>query len=731
MRDRPSLHKMPHIMALALLSRASLLFVFIGVCFGMRAQTTQSSQSTESPQTTDNGTRDLKPVRPAGQVQTATTTVVPRSYALVIGIAHYEYLPAAAQLKYPDRDAEAVYTTLISQEGGNFPAEHVHVLTDAQATLANVRHELEDWLPAVTQPDDRVLIYFAGHGFISGGKAYLAPYDVDLKNLAGTALPMERLGELIGGKIRGKWKVLLTDACHSGAITPETTPAQLNQSLLDVHQSIFSLTASRDREQSFESADWGGGHGIFTYYVVQGLNGAADANADGVITADELAEYVHTNVRDATKAQQNPTSERGSFDSNMVLAYDPTQSKAAHLPAANSGSLVIETNMDDTELWVDGKDMGKLSKAAAMRLPGLTPGSHTIKGVHMGYEPDGPREEIVYPGQETTVSLHILIARLRNHAAVDLLDRGITFYKKGFEANYRTAAADFQQAVALDPTYSQAYLYLGRVENALYEDEKANVAFERALAIDPDYEEARVSYAAALLDEGALDEAVRQLNAALQQTPGDGAALYVLSQAFARKGDFADGKTAAAHAVQVTPANGEAHFWLAECERHLNEPAAAEPEYQQYLKLTNFNSGAAGKVDYYVAGFLLGIGSKRRAAQQDIWREMHGQAYLGICDCEWMQKRDDQAIPFCQKALSLLPDDPWGNYRLGLIYIEQANAGTQSGTVSADATQSITGLLSAARTHFSRVIAVNPDMDEAERARKYISRIDTALATLH
>jgi uncharacterized caspase-like protein/tetratricopeptide (TPR) repeat protein len=699
---------------LSFLSGVCLVFFAVCVSFAIQAQT---------PQTTDNSTRDLKPVRPAEPVQ--TTTVVPRSYALVIGIAHYQRLPASAQLKYPDRDAEAVYTTLISQEGGNFPAEHVHVLTDAQATLANLRHELEDWLPAVTQPDDRVLIYFAGHGFISGGKAYLAPYDVDLQNLAGTALPMDRLGELIGSKIHGKWKVMLTDACHSGAITPETTPTQLNQSLLDLHQSIFSLTASRDREQSFESADWGGGHGIFTYYVVQGLNGAADTNADGVITADELAEYVHTNVREATKGQQNPTSERGSFDSNMVLAYDPTQSKTAHLPPANTGSLVVETNMDDTELWVDGKDMGKLSKAVPLRLPGLAPGSHTIKGVHMGYEPDGPREELVYPGQETTVSLHILIARLRNHAAVDLLDRGITFYKKGFEANYRTAAADFEQAVALDPTYSQAYLYLGRVENALYEDDKANAAFERALAIDPDYEEARVSYAAALLDQGGLDQAVRQLNAALQEKPDDGAALYVLSQAFARKADFTDGKTAALHAVQVTPANGEAHFWLAECERHLNQPAAAETEYQQYLKLTNFNSGAAGKVDYYVAGFLLGIGSKRRAAQQDIWREMHGQANLGICDCEWMQKRDDQAIPYCQRALSLLPDDPWGNYRLGLIYIEQANA------ASADGTQTTLGLLSAARTHFSRVIATNPDIDEADRARKYISRIDTALATIH
>ena len=78
----------------------------------------------------------------------------------------------------------------------------------------------------------------------------------------------------------------------------------------------------------------------------------------------------------------------------------------------------------------------------------------------------------MYPGQETTVSLRILIPRQRKQAAVDLLDQAIDDYKKGFEANYKKAEAKLNQAVAIDPNYSQAYMYLGRVQNALYEDEK-------------------------------------------------------------------------------------------------------------------------------------------------------------------------------------------------------------------------------------------------------------------
>jgi uncharacterized caspase-like protein/tetratricopeptide (TPR) repeat protein len=697
---------------------AALLMV---LCLPLRGQT-------PSPQPQTNSTRDLERVPPSNTP--VSPGAVPQSYALVIGIAHYQNLPESAQLQYPERDAESIYTTLISEQGGQFPASHVHMLTGPQATQANVLRELENWLPSVSTPSDRVLIYFAGHGFISNGKGYLAPYDIDLHDIAATAIPMETLGALIGGRIQGKWKVLITDACHSGAITPETDPTQLNHMLLDLHQSIFSLTASRDREQSFESPNWGGGHGIFTYYVVRGLAGAADANGDGVVTADELAEYVHTNVRAATEGRQNPTSERGSFDPGMVLAFNPEHVKGTEASNLQYGVLVVQTNMDNTELWLDGKDVGVLNKATALRLPGLTPGSHTIKAVHMGYEPDGPREEMVYPGQETTVSVRILIPRQRNQAAIDLLDEGVSDYKKGFEANYKKAQAELNQAVALDPNYSEAYMYLGRVEDALYEDDKASAAFQRAIAIDPDYEEARVSYAAALLDQGGLDEAVRQLNAALQQKPDDATAMYLLSQAYAREGDFADGKTAALGAVKAAPGNGEAHFWLAECERHLNDAAEAEAEYRQYLQLTSFNSGIMGNANYYVAGFLLGIGHKHHAAEQDIWREQQGQANLGICDCEWMQKRDDAAIPYCEKALSFMPSDLWANYRLGLIYVEKANAGAQgtngAGTLSA---QAVMNLLSEARIRFANVVAANPDTDEASRARQYISRIDAARAS--
>ena len=677
----------------------------------------QAAPSAAPQQTTaPDQHRDLT-FKKEAPAQPATTTVqIPRSYALVIGISKYKNLPQDAQLQFPDMDAESVYTVLISPEGGQFPAENVHKLIDSQATLENIQHELETWLPSVTHPDDRVLVYFAGHGFVSNGTAYIAPHDIDLKNIAGTAYPMETLGKDMGSRINGKWKVLVTDSCHSGAITPEADRSTVNRTLLDLDKSLFSITASRDREQSFESDRWGGGHGIFTYYVVKGLEGEADTNGDGIVSADELAEYVHTNVRDATNAAQNPTSERGSFDPNMVLAYNPTHVTAANLPPPKYGTLVIETNMDGVEVFVDGQSVGVVNKAAALRLPGISPGAHTVQAVHLGYEPDGPRQEEVYPGQDTTVTVRILIARNRNHAAVDHFNHGLEFYNKGYEENYRKAAAEFEAALAIDPKYSQAALYAGRTYNALYEDKKSLEYFKQAISIDPDYLEARSSYAGALLDAGDMDEAIRQLNVVTQRDAKSGMAYYLLSQAFARKGDYDDAIQAARQAIDLTPGNAEAHFWLAESLRQKHQSPEAEAQYNQYLALSNFDSGMAGKLNYYLGGYLLGYGVKKRAAQADIWKELRGQANTGLCDCEWLQKKFDSAIHYCQTALTFTPTDLFTNYRLGILYSEQYNS---SGSVA---------LLAAARKHFQNVIEQNPDANEADRSRKYVRNIDAVLA---
>ena len=658
--------------------------------------------------------RDLKIERLEDVPAPPKTIAPPRSWAVVVGVSQYPKLAASQQLRFTERDAESIYTILISPEGGAFKAENVHVLTGAKATLAGLRHEIDEWLPSVAQPQDRVLIYFAGHGFVNEGQGYLAPYDIDPAKIKSTAYPMRELGEVVANKIHARWKILLTDACHSGAISPEESQ-NLNNTLAGLSTSLFSLTASRDRERSFEDPTLDGGHGVFTYYVVQGMEGRADTSHDGVVTADELAEYVHTQVREYTKGEQNPTSDRGSFDSAMQLSYVPANAAPATPPAPKYGELVFESNKDGVEVFVDGKSIGIVNPGQSVSLPGLTPGEHTIKGVKMGYEPDGPRQEMVYPGQTSTVTIKILIPRRRAKAVQDLLDKGIESYQKGFAENYRKAADLFSQALQQDPTYSQAAFYLGLTYNALFDEEKAAEYYKKAIDIDPDYLEAHANYAGMLLDIGSVDEAIRQINVVLTRQPDHAVALTMLAQAYRVKELYAQSIEAARKAIQLTPKNAEPHLWLADSLRLSGKPADAIPEYVNYLRLSDFDSKLAGQLNYYVLGSLFGMGKKKRAAEQDIWKDLRSLAYFGICDCHRLKGDYDQAIGYCQKALSYDDRDPFAHYALGLSFMLKANAEYSKPA------------LYPARRHLEEVIAINPDLDEAAKARKNIANIDKAL----
>ncbi|HEY2019144.1 MAG TPA: tetratricopeptide repeat protein, partial [Bryobacteraceae bacterium] len=676
-------------------------FTRIAVVIACAAMATAEAQPPKQPpKASQPQQRDLTIEKLGTEATPPKTVAIPRSYAVIVGISRYKNLAAQNQLKFPERDAQAIKTILINPEGGSFKEENVHVLIGSQATLANIRKEIGTWLPSQSKDGDRVLIYFAGHGFIdkSSGKGYLAPYDIDPQQIAATGYPMEELGSVIGGKIQATSKILLTDACHSGAITPEDTET-LNHTLTDLNKSLFSLTASRDRESSFETSELEGGHGVFTYYVKEGLAGAADMTPrDGIVTADELAEYVHTQVRDYVQKngngqQQNPTSDKGSYNPEMLLSYVPANAEPGTPPTPKVGGLVFESNMDGVEVFLDGNSIGVLNKGQAVPMPGLAPGQHTVQGVKNGYEPDGPRQVVVYPGGNDTVSINIRFPRRHKKEAMDLVDQGNKVYLT--DQNYKKAAEILEKAFQIDPTYSQAAYYLARTYNALFDEQKAEVYFKKALEIDPDYTEARANYAGMLLDSGSVDEALIQINAVLVRDPNDVDALRHQAQALRFKGLYPRSIEAARKAIQLKPTLAEPHLWLGDSLRLSGKVAESEPEYIEYLKLSNLNSHLAGHLNYYLLGFTIGMGKKKRAAEEDIWKQQRSLAYYGLCDAERLQKRFLTAIPYCQQALSYDGQDALAHYTLGLCYFHQAAVTDNEGP------------LYPALKHFQQFLAIN------------------------
>jgi tetratricopeptide (TPR) repeat protein len=333
----------------------------------------------------------------------------------------------------------------------------------------------------------------------------------------------------------------------------------------------------------------------------------------------------------------------------------------------------------------------------------------------MGYEPDGPRQETVYPGQESTVRIRILIPRRRNKAALDLLQQGLREYHKGNEQDYKKAAATFESALAADPAYSQAAFYLGLTYSALFDYDRAGRAYKRAIQLDPDYLEAHANYGGMLLDTGDVDEAIRQLNTVLQREPAHPVALTLIAQAYRFKELYPRSIETARQAIQVNPKTAEPHLWLADSLRLSGKFAEAKPEYGQYLKLSDFDSKLGGQLNYYVLGSLFGVGRKKRVAERDIWNDFHNMAWFGMCECERKTSNLDAAIADCQKALTYDSKDPFAHYVLGLAFMTKA-INTSSIAEFDPAIQ-----------HFQQMLEINPDIAEAANARKNIANIQQFL----
>lgn len=243
-----------------------------------------------------------------------------RLWALVVGISKYRSAEIRP-LAYARKDAEAFARFLMSPQGGGFPREQVQVLLDEEATAAGLRRGLHSFLRQANA-DDRVLVYFAGHGRQPGGLGgipYFLTYDTDPREMAVTAVPMDEFKRAVSQSITARQIIAFIDACHSGGVTVSTRSGEDNQLINRYLQelsrgaaTVATLAASQEGQESLEGPEYGGGHGAFTWFLLQGLSGEADRAAEqgdesGTVTLRELAAYVTRRVKAATANQQEPS----------------------------------------------------------------------------------------------------------------------------------------------------------------------------------------------------------------------------------------------------------------------------------------------------------------------------------------------------------------------------------------------------------------------------------------
>ena len=660
------------------------------------------------------GSRDIKIKRVASPSELGQQVRTPRGYALVVGIGNYKNLPNDESLKFSESDAEAVYRVLISPDGGRMEPENVKKLIGPQATLANIKDALENWLVKTAREEDRVIVYFAGHGLVDKGRGFLAPYDVNKNDIAATGYPMDKLGSVLGRDVKAAWKVLLTDACHSGKITPETSQEAVYEGLQKLPKNFLTLTSSRESEVSYEDPKLSTGFGLFSYYLVQGWQGQADVDPrDGVITADELIDYVRNEVRAYARSKgvrQTPT-ERGDFPSEMWLGFSSDRRAKlvnASMPQLNNGGLIVEVNLDEVEVYIDEKLIGKASPGKELRVPGLSAGPHVVKGVRMGYDP-ASKEVLVVPGQDATVSLRIQYKRNIKKSAQDLYDKGMEIYgRRKSESDLKQAADLFNKALKEEPRYSAAALGLCLTQQILQETEAGKKSCKKALDIDPDYVEARVQYGALLVESGDTSEAIRQLSEATARDTKNSQAFSHLSEAFLLAKSYEKAEEAAAKSIELNPRNSQGYLFRGDARRMQKKFQPALDDYKKYLEIDNFIAPVYQKVGVALIGFGL---SHRNAGQKRVFATQRSSAYFGMCGCEAELQNFLRAREYCEKAISNDKNDATSFYMLGTVFMDLFNRDNRK------------DYLVRAQESIQQALAINPDAEFAKDAKQNLVQI--------
>lgn len=253
-------------------------------------------------------------------------------WAIIVGISQYK--DARLNLKYAHRDAEELYQLIQAPSGGGFAAERIVKLVDAEATTANVINALRTFLTRPVE-EDIVLIYFACHGGPDPRRPkvmYLLTYDTDFDNISATSLRMSEIELSLRDYLQARRVVIIADTCHSACIgggmrDTAANVAEITNRYLDevskTREGVALLTSATAHEVSQENEQWGGGHGVFTYFLLQGMRGEADGYnqpKDGIVTVGELFEYVRDSVKKATNNQQHPTIGTTPYDPNLPMA---------------------------------------------------------------------------------------------------------------------------------------------------------------------------------------------------------------------------------------------------------------------------------------------------------------------------------------------------------------------------------------------------------------------------
>jgi peptidoglycan/xylan/chitin deacetylase (PgdA/CDA1 family)/uncharacterized caspase-like protein len=415
------------------------------------------------------------------------------SWAVVIGINEYQNWP---KLKYCVNDADAIEQMLINQYG--FKKSNIIKLLNKDATRERIVWALGDQMadPSKVSKDDRVFVFFAGHGAtrkLPSGKelGYIVPVDAAAEASQSKSISMSQLQEFCD-LIPAKHLYFIVDSCYSGlALTRSGGASSKSTNYLEEITKRMArqiLTAGGADQQVADNGP--GGHSIFTWTLLQGLQGLADTDGNSAITASELGAYISPIV--SSVSHQTPAfgnlagSEGGEFvfelqqeslteaskqlDAEAIKLNDELESIQKEIAAKRERNLKLREKVEEERAKLDGSTANR------------------------GKQP--PRT---------------LAAQAQEHHSL-----GLKNYR---EKKYDEAVKELEQAVKLDPKNATIVNNLGFTLYKLGKFWESIVCFQKAIAIDHQRAIAYLNLADAFVRVGKPKEAKQNYEKFLQLSP--------------------------------------------------------------------------------------------------------------------------------------------------------------------------------------------------------------------
>ena len=214
----------------------------------------------------------------------------PRVFALIVGISDYQ--GTENDLRYADRDAIMFHNHLKTAMSEEISNGKLLLLLNEKATSSAIKTAIES-IYTDSSSDDFIIFYFSGHG----GVGRFIPYDHTSNTINHNMI------KEVFRNTEARFRLVVADACFSGSIgSGNQSTVTSTQDLYDARLAV--IMSSKPNQTSFELP--GLKQGVFSYYLIKGMQGLADINKDKYVTAGELFLYTRKKVSEYTNNSQVP-----------------------------------------------------------------------------------------------------------------------------------------------------------------------------------------------------------------------------------------------------------------------------------------------------------------------------------------------------------------------------------------------------------------------------------------